>query len=37
MHWNHTINWFEIPALDLEGAFNFYNTVLGDYIHKRTF
>jgi uncharacterized protein len=37
MAWQHSINWFEIPALDLDRAFNFYNTVLGGHVRKGTF
>ncbi|MBA2612811.1 MAG: VOC family protein [Bacteroidetes bacterium] len=37
MSWNHSINWFEIPALNLERAFNFYNIVLGGHVRKGTF
>jgi uncharacterized protein len=37
MSWNHSINWFEIPALDLDRAFNFYHTVLGGHVRKGTF
>ena len=37
MNWNHSINWFEIPALDLDRAFNFYNTVLDGHVRKGTF
>ncbi len=37
MNWNHAINWFEIPALDLDRAFNFYNTVLEGHVRKGTF
>lgn len=34
----HAINWFEIPAHDLERAFEFYSTVLGaDHVRKGTF
>lgn len=33
----HAINWFEIPALDLERAFQFYTTVLNGNIRKGTF
>ncbi len=34
----HALNWFEIPALDLERAFNFYSTVLGaEHVRKGTF
>jgi predicted enzyme related to lactoylglutathione lyase len=31
------INWFEIPALDLERAFQFYSTVLNGNVRKGTF
>jgi uncharacterized protein len=37
MNWNHSINWFEIPALDLNRAFNFYNTVLGGHVRMGNF
>ena len=37
MNWNHSINWFEIPALDLERAYNFYLTVLNGHVRKGTF
>jgi predicted enzyme related to lactoylglutathione lyase len=34
----HALNWFEIPALDLDRAFAFYSTVLGaDHVRKGTF
>lgn len=33
----HAINWFEIPALDLERAFNFYHTILDGNVRKGTF
>ncbi|TAF63616.1 MAG: VOC family protein [Cytophagales bacterium] len=33
----HALNWFEIPALDLERAFNFYHTVLNGKVRKGTF
>lgn len=33
----NAINWFEIPATDLERAFTFYNTVLHGNIRKGTF
>lgn len=33
----HAVNWFEIPALDLERAFNFYHTVLNGKVRKGTF
>jgi hypothetical protein len=33
----HAINWFEIPALDLERAFAFYSTVLNGNVRKGTF
>jgi len=33
----HAINWFEIPALDLERAFEFYTTVLHGNVRKGTF
>jgi uncharacterized protein len=33
----NAINWFEIPALDLERAFNFYHTVLNGKVRKGTF
>ncbi len=33
----HAINWFEIPALDLERAFQFYSTVLNGNVRKGTF
>lgn len=33
----NAINWFEIPALDLERAFQFYSTVLNNNVRKGTF
>jgi predicted enzyme related to lactoylglutathione lyase len=33
----HAIHWFEIPALDLERAFQFYTTVLHGNVRKGTF
>lgn len=33
----HAINWFEIPALDLDRAFNFYSTILHGNVRKGTF
>lgn len=33
----HAINWFEIPALDLERAFQFYAAVLHGNVRKGTF
>lgn len=33
----HAINWFEIPALDLERAFAFYTEVLNGNVRKGTF
>jgi hypothetical protein len=33
----HAINWFEIPALDLERAFQFYYAVLNGNVRKGTF
>jgi predicted enzyme related to lactoylglutathione lyase len=33
----NAINWFEIPALDLERAFLFYSTVLHGNVRKGTF
>ncbi|MBK8564102.1 MAG: VOC family protein [Saprospiraceae bacterium] len=33
----NAINWFEIPALDLERAFQFYSTVLHGNVRKGTF
>lgn len=33
----NAINWFEIPALDLERAFQFYNTILNGNVRKGTF
>lgn len=33
----HAINWFEIPALDLDRAFLFYSTVLNGNVRKGTF
>jgi uncharacterized protein len=33
----HAINWFEIPALDLERAFNFYTAILNGKVRKGTF
>lgn len=33
----NAINWFEIPALDLERAFDFYSAVLDGNVRKGTF
>ncbi|MCU0341558.1 MAG: VOC family protein [Spirosomaceae bacterium] len=33
----NAINWFEIPALDLDRAFTFYSTVLDGNVRKGTF
>lgn len=33
----HAVSWFEIPALDLERAFQFYSTVLNGNVRKGTF
>lgn len=33
----HAINWFEIPALDLERAYQFYSEVLNNNVRKGTF
>jgi uncharacterized protein len=33
----NAINWFEIPALDLERAFTFYTAVLNGNVRKGTF
>lgn len=33
----NAINWFEIPALDLERAFQFYSIVLNGNVRKGTF
>ncbi|MFN8345269.1 MAG: VOC family protein [Spirosomataceae bacterium] len=33
----NAINWFEIPALDLERAFQFYSTVLNGNVRRGTF
>lgn len=33
----NAINWFEIPALDLDRAFQFYSTVLNGNVRKGTF
>ncbi|MCU0432965.1 MAG: VOC family protein [Bacteroidia bacterium] len=33
----HAINWFELPALDLERAFAFYSQVLDGNVRKGTF
>jgi uncharacterized protein len=33
----NAINWFEIPALDLERAFTFYSTILNNNVRKGTF
>lgn len=33
----NAINWFEIPALDLERAFGFYSTILNNNVRKGTF
>ncbi len=33
----HAVNWFEIPALDLERAYKFYSTILNKNVGKGTF
>ena len=33
----NAINWFEIPALDLERAFHFYAAILNNNVRKGTF
>lgn len=33
----NAINWFEIPAIDLERAFQFYTTILNGNVRKGTF
>lgn len=33
----NAVNWFEIPALDLERAFSFYSTILNNNVRKGTF
>jgi predicted enzyme related to lactoylglutathione lyase len=33
----NAINWFEIPAINLDRAFNFYSTVLNNNVRKGTF
>ena len=33
----NALNWFEIPALDLERAFQFYSTVLNGNVRRGTF
>jgi uncharacterized protein len=33
----HTISWFEIPAVDFERAVTFYSTILDAEIHKSAF
>jgi predicted enzyme related to lactoylglutathione lyase len=33
----NAINWFEIPALDLDRAFEFYSTILHNNVRKGTF
>lgn len=33
----NAVNWFEIPALDLERAFAFYSTILNQNVRKGTF
>lgn len=33
----NAVNWFEIPATDLERAFSFYSTVLNGNVRKGTF
>jgi uncharacterized protein len=33
----HAINWFEIPALDLDRAFQFYSIILNGNVRKGTF
>lgn len=33
----HALNWFEIPANDLERAFQFYNSILPNRVRKGTF
>ncbi len=37
MEWKNALNWFEVPATDLNRAYNFYNTVLGGHVRKGTF
>lgn len=33
----HAVSWFELPALDLDRAFNFYTTVLQGHVRMGTF
>jgi predicted enzyme related to lactoylglutathione lyase len=33
----NALNWFEIPALDLERAFTFYSSILNNNVRKGTF
>lgn len=33
----HALNWFELPALDLDRAYRFYNTILGGHVRMGTF
>lgn len=33
----NALNWFELPALDLERAYGFYSTVLDEHVRKGTF
>lgn len=33
----HALNWFELPALDLDRAHTFYHTILGGHVRMGTF
>jgi len=33
----HAVNWFEIPALELDRAYNFYSSILNKNVRKGTF
>lgn len=33
----NAVNWFEIPAIDLERAFSFYSNILNNKVRKGTF
>jgi predicted enzyme related to lactoylglutathione lyase len=37
MTWSHSLNWFEIPARDLNRAYTFYSVVLGGHVRRGTF
>ncbi|MGV3638172.1 MAG: VOC family protein [Flavobacteriales bacterium] len=34
---DHALNWFELPALDLDRAYTFYHTILGGHVRMGTF